>query len=100
MTPRARRAINEVCELMAGLGHNVAPTMMPPSTGKQLDKVALRSLVWSKMAADYPYMSLPQIARETGGFHHTSVLHGIRRAPHWADWIQRNNPLKEQFECN
>lgn len=67
---------------------------------KAVEAVNCRNEVWSELQADFGY-SLSKIGMMTGGFHHTTVMYGIRC--HRGDKrVQKhaNSPLVSTGDCN
>ena len=77
-TPTAKRAITVAKSL--GLEGDYDGAQLRTSAR---DAVIARSAIWFGLRATGK--SLPQIGRMTGGYDHTTVLHGLKRAYHFHD---------------
>lgn len=94
MTPRAKRSAIWAREHLAErYGMQPEVSWLPVKAGRQTDKVIYRCFVWRHMRSNNPFMSLKQIAIETGAMDHQTIWHGIRRAEYWENLLNERLTL-------
>lgn len=83
MTPRVKRSVANVIDYLEPYGVPASADWLPTKAGRMHSRVMFRCFVWEHLRQNNPAMSLREMCIETKCGDHTTIMHGIKRAPYW-----------------